>query len=255
MTHHSVMNFASRIIALAFFCFDTHSAPGNTILVGDSEERVYSLIGKPEGTIKSGDTTYLSYVGGIITIKNGEVIDFPDDFEAAAVKRIESEKVREIQAQEQENFENEQRAKGLELYNGQWVTKEDRQAMEHKETLEAQARLIEKQQSQIDQLIRDRSESRSGAGGPPNETEIETRKRNDPVPEQWYQMGYKPPSASNRRLDEMQDRQKDLERKQRQHDQELARKQRELEWKQIDIERKQREAEQNIRQLEWERRY
>jgi hypothetical protein len=106
-------------------------APGEINLkVGDPESRVLATLGQPQGkAAKNGAVIYI-YEGGNVIAKDGKVIDFPKDFEAAAQRAQRDSEIARQQKLEQAQFEAEQKAKGLILYEKQWVAPEQEGKLE-----------------------------------------------------------------------------------------------------------------------------
>ena len=112
------------------------------IKAGDPVSRVFATLGKPSGTATRGGVTYYMYDGGDVVVKDGKVISFPTDFEAAAQRTQRDSEIARQQKLEQAQFEAEQKAKGLVLYEKQWVSPEQ------KVQLEADALIAKKEAKQ-----------------------------------------------------------------------------------------------------------
>ncbi|MCP4649919.1 MAG: thioredoxin family protein [PVC group bacterium] len=93
--------------------------------IGSTRKEVIDTYGLPSGQLKSGDEEILTYPGGLLTIRNDKVISIDDDF----VQRLESRKKTNA-------FESEQKAKGLILHNGKWITKAEKQSQERSQAEE-----------------------------------------------------------------------------------------------------------------------
>jgi hypothetical protein len=106
-------------------------APGEINLkVGDPESRVLSALGQPQGKAEKNGAVIYIYEGGNVIAKDGKVIDFPKDFEAAAQRTQRDSEIARQQKLEQARFEAEQKAKGLILYEKQWVAPEQEGRLE-----------------------------------------------------------------------------------------------------------------------------
>jgi hypothetical protein len=102
--------------------------------VGDPESQVMAALGEPQGkAVKNGATLYM-YEGGTVTVKAGKVIDFPKNYEAAIQQKQIKREAARLEKLKQEEIAATQKAKGLVLYDGQWVTPQK------KDQLEADAR-------------------------------------------------------------------------------------------------------------------
>lgn len=122
------------------------------IKVGDPESQIVATLGRPQGTaVKNGTTVYV-YDGGNVIAKDGKVVEFPGDFKETVQRKQRNREIAQQQKLEQEQFEAEQRAKGLVLYKKQWVTPEKRASLVEAE--ERRAQLIIQQR--LRQLEEDR---------------------------------------------------------------------------------------------------
>ena len=100
------------ISTLALLC----GAPDLTanITEGSSYEEVIAEFGNPNGEMQVGGKRVLSYVGGIVKLKDGKVVYIDPRFE----RNVERE-------QKHAAFIAKQKAKGLVYYKGQWIRLED----------------------------------------------------------------------------------------------------------------------------------
>ena len=104
------------------------SAYAEPIRVGDAESLLVERLGEPSGEVAHGRVRFLTYPGGVVTVEDGVVTDFPARFSETAAQRQEA-------AAEAAAFAEAQQAKGLVLYEGRWM---DSSVVEHIERGKAQ---------------------------------------------------------------------------------------------------------------------
>lgn len=107
--------FALLVIGKNARCLD--------IKPGDPVTNMISQLGEPSGIASRNGITYYMYDGGNITVKDNLIVSIPNDFESAA---LSNQKARI----ERVAFEASQRQKGLTLYDGKWVTPEQKNSLE-----------------------------------------------------------------------------------------------------------------------------
>ena len=100
---------------------------------GQPRDKLIAEIGEPQGEMKHGTLTILTYDGGVVELENGIVSSYPHDFQskADATKR-------------QRDYEEQQRAKGLEFYNGQWMRKEQIARLKHMKEMRERQEALER---------------------------------------------------------------------------------------------------------------
>lgn len=136
------MKFRSLLFVL--FAVGSVALGEINLKAGDPESQVVAALGEPQGKAEMGATTLYMYDGGNVIVKDGKVASIPKDFENAAQQK----QAKKIQ---QEQFEAEQKAKGLVLYKGCWVTsalKSELEANALKAELEAHALAAKKKSEQ-----------------------------------------------------------------------------------------------------------
>ncbi|MBU1086266.1 MAG: thioredoxin family protein [Candidatus Omnitrophica bacterium] len=92
--------------------------------VGSSRQEVVAAFGEPSGSMTSGNEEILSYPGGMIVIVDGKVDSLDKDFS----QRLEIRK-------EENQFNTQQKEKGLVQHQGQWVTLDEKQSAESQKKL------------------------------------------------------------------------------------------------------------------------
>jgi thiol-disulfide isomerase/thioredoxin len=90
---------------------------------GDSRDDVIAALGEPQGELMFGPRLILTYEGGVVEIRDGKVVFVSPDFDARVDRR-----------RTQAAFEAEQRAKGLQLHEGQWLSPEQIAKMQKQRT-------------------------------------------------------------------------------------------------------------------------
>lgn len=100
------------------------------IKLGDPVSRVLTALGEPSGTATKGGVTYYIYDGGIIVAKDGKVVEIPKDFEVESQRKQVEKEMARLEKLKQEEFIKAQKAKGLVLYQGRWVTPDRKAKLE-----------------------------------------------------------------------------------------------------------------------------
>lgn len=113
-----------RLMALAL---TTCSLPSWGLEVGMSEKELIAEMGEPSGKMGSGERVVFFYEGGGITLENGIVAGLDSNYQKRAEKRAR-----------EKAFEEKQLAKGLVLYEGQWMTTLKQAYLEKKKAQESE---------------------------------------------------------------------------------------------------------------------
>ncbi len=121
--------------------------------VGDPESQIEAALGEPNGKAVMNGTTFYMYDGGNVTVKNGKVASLPKDFEKEAQQQQDKREAARLEKLQQAQFEAEQRAKGLALYENQWVMPEQKIKLVAAEKESRQQALIAKKESEQQALI------------------------------------------------------------------------------------------------------
>lgn len=110
------MKFTSLILIIDA-CLVCSAA--TAVELGDTREQVVAELGEPDGEANAKGTRQLFYSGGIVELKGGKVSHVDPNFEKRASQRAANAA-----------FEAEQHAKGLVLYDGNWMPAEAAQNLE-----------------------------------------------------------------------------------------------------------------------------
>lgn len=100
---------------------------------GMSEREVLERLGEPTGIMQISDRKLLTYPGGKLEISNGRVVNLDSDF----VDNMMTAKEAAVRNAE---FEQNQRAKGLVLYDGAWMTPDEKEKLSAQNKLREDAR-------------------------------------------------------------------------------------------------------------------
>lgn len=107
-------SFCATVITTLTLIYGSLELSGK-IEEGSSYEDVIAEFGEPNGEMMVAGTRVLSYVAGIVKIKDGKVVYIDPRFD----QNVEQEQKHDV-------FIAEQEAKGLVYYKGQWIRPEDK---------------------------------------------------------------------------------------------------------------------------------
>ena len=117
------MNHVMRLVgfALVVGALAVDELSAGAIRAGDPETLLRERLGEPSGEVAHGSVRFLTYPGGVVTVEDGIVTDFPAKFSETAAQREKS-------AANAAAFAKAQQAKGLVFYEGEWM---ERSVVEH----------------------------------------------------------------------------------------------------------------------------
>ena len=164
-----------------------HESRGNTpdaveecpVVNGMKKDEVFAILGEPKGEISSGRRTILVYAGGQIELIDGSVTNLAPGFSAGI-------RAARMEAARQAEFEALQKAKGLVLFDGSWITSGERErlvALQREQENAEQMRLAarKREQAQFEMRSRELTERqynamavRDDAGRPVDHSELIT---------------------------------------------------------------------------------
>jgi thiol-disulfide isomerase/thioredoxin len=111
------------LAAAALFAAASPAIAGLEIAPGLTRDEVIARIGEPSGELDFGERHVMIYDGAVVELTRGFVVYISPDFEKRGEKR-----------QELSAFEESQRAKGLELFEGRWLSKDQIEAVQKART-------------------------------------------------------------------------------------------------------------------------
>ena len=82
---------------------------------GDTTDQMTNELGTPQGRIEQGGSVTYFFAGGSVDVQNNKVLRLDEGMSQRAEQRAN-------QLAEQQAFDDEQRRKGLMMYDGDWLT-------------------------------------------------------------------------------------------------------------------------------------